>query len=341
MKTLAVYPFDFTKGYFKKRFNLIKGYEKVFLISLSNLDEDKQHKNYEITKDWKKAIDKSETLLILPGLNNIDKYKEIIAYAETMKKKVIVSKELSQLVDEKDGVNVIKNNGWKSTEPEYLHEISVPVITVMSLGENSGKFELQLALGEYFKSEGYNVIQYGSSEVSEFFGIKQLPNFMYKEYSLVKKVKLLNQYIYEEVQENKPDIIIIGCAGGIMPYNRYVHNYYAEIPIIVSKALEIDINLLVLYFDKRDTVNEQFIDAIEVYCKENFGCETNMFTMSNVYVNYDREKSRQEYLCFDDKTVNQNILNFSNKLFDKNDSNELLQVFSGIEDILKTDFEVI
>lgn len=341
MKTLAVYPFDLYKKYFRDKIELLQDYEKVILItqSTSQIEESEQI-FWTVTKDWKKGIEESDTILILPGLNKEDKYIELIDYSLSLGKKIFLSKN-TVTMDKYENCYIAENE-WFEEESEYLHDITVPIITVMSLGENSEKFDLQLSIGEYFKEQGYHVIQYGSNETSEFFGLKKLPNFMYKDYTYSKKVKLFNQYIYEETEIYRPDLFIIGCSGGIMPYNKYVNNYFGEIPSVISKALDIDINLVSLYLTEKGTIDPEYIDALDLYCKENFGCEVNLFTMSNIYANYNREKNLQEYMMFDDSSVSKSIMEYdSKKLFNKNKIEEAEEMFSTIEEILKTDFEVL
>lgn len=341
MKTLAVYPFDLYKRYFRDKIQMLHDYERVILITLSTSQiEENEHTFWKVTKDWEKGIEESDTILILPGLNNEDKYIDLIDYSLSLGKEVFLSKNTVAM--DKYEKCYIAENDWFEEESEHLYDITVPIITVMSLGEKSEKFDLQLSIGQYFKDQGYHVIQYGSNETSEFFGLKRLPNFMYKDYTYSRKVKLFNRYIYEETEKYRPDLVIIGCSGGIMPYNKYIHNYFGEIPSVVSKALDIDINLVSLYLTEKGTTDPEYVDALDSFCKENFGCEVNLFTMSNIYANYNREKKLQEYMMFDESSVNKSIMEYeSKKLFNKNKMENVRELFAIIEEMLKTDFEVL
>lgn len=341
MRTLTVYPFDISKRFFKDKMNQLKAYEKVVLIALATSEmEEYQSDNCRITKNWKLGIEEGDEILILPGLGKDDMYKEVITYALKLEKKVMISK--SAIRCEEYEKYYIYENELDLCKSKYMYDIDIPVITVMSLGENCEKFELQLLLNDYFNNRGYKILQIGSNDLCDFFGIKKMPGFMYGELSYNTKIKLFNRYIYEEVRREKPDLIIIGCSGGIMPYNRYVDNYFGEIPMVVSKALDIDINLLSLYLTKEGDVDKKYMDSLDIFCKENYGCEINFFAMSNIYACYNREKNSQEYMFFDNGIVSQCISELNeNKLFDKNNMGNILKIFSDIEEILKTEFEVV
>lgn len=75
------------------------------------------------------------------------------------------------------------------------------------------------------------------------------------------------------------DVIIIGVAGGILPVNRYVTNYFGEIPLIVSSALNIDINVLCLYHNNE--IKKENLYECREFNKGRLGCFTDYYYMSD------------------------------------------------------------
>ena len=55
-----------------------------------------------------------------------------------------------------------------------------------------------------------------------------------------------------------------------MPYDRHVNNGFGEIPLVVSKAIPIDINILLTYYIRKELLDTEYIASIKKYCEENF-----------------------------------------------------------------------
>ena len=69
--------------------------------------------------------------------------------------------------------------GIKREHSGVLQQISVPVVAVAGLWENTDKFEVTLSLREHLLKEGYRVSQVGSRPYCELFGFHSFPEFMF------------------------------------------------------------------------------------------------------------------------------------------------------------------
>lgn len=343
---IAVYPYNTRVDFLAEFCESMANCDKFIFVPLAGTKYlPKNTIHTKITYDIFEAINECDLIILLSGNSEIKRYYEIVKYATEHDKEIKVDEDVyGKLSDTlKKEVISLKNNPYKvSRTDNVLREIDVPVISVMSMGDNLKKFNIQMKLKTFFESAGYRVLVIATHELSELFDVVRMPQFMFDNYSFTKKVLDFNQFVYDEIRRYKPDLVIIGCPGGIMPYNRYIHNYFGEIPYIVSKAVPIDINIVSTYFVAEDSDQKQFFESLDQYCKENFECEMNFFTLCNIYMNYNRERNIVEYLVFDKDTVKKYLESASLlNVFDCLDQQSVKNMFSGIKHILETDFQVM
>lgn len=190
-------------------------------------------------------------------------------------------------------------------ESEILNDISVPVIIVNGVAENTGKFEVQLILNEYFKKKGYNVVQIGSKNFCELFGFYSFPQFMFREITEIQKIISFNQLCKGLECQEKPDLFIIGVPGSLMPYNNYFTNKFGVLPFEIGKAIKADAVVMALDNAPYEKVG---LDKINQICTVYYGNEVTAFSMSNFRI--DVEKSIQEkslgYIISDKESVEKN-----------------------------------
>ena len=127
-------------------------------------------------------------------------------------------------------------------------EIDIPVVSVMGLGENCDKFGLQVKIKKVIEKQGYRVLALCSNVLGGFLGMENFPSFLYSKFmSYPEKINALNQWIYEKVIQQEYDVILVGCPGGISEFEKYETNYYGELPLIISNALDVDAGFVTLY----------------------------------------------------------------------------------------------
>ncbi len=61
-------------------------------------------------------------------------------------------------------------------------EIDIPVISVMGLGENCDKFQLQVKIKKVIEKQGYRVLALCSNVLGGFLGMENLPGFLYSKF---------------------------------------------------------------------------------------------------------------------------------------------------------------
>jgi peptide maturation system protein, TIGR04066 family len=178
---------------------------------------------------------------------------------------------------------------------EELLEITTPVISVLGNSERTNKFEIQLALRENIQKMGYKVSQIGSRSYCELLGFHSFPQFIF-EHSLPEsyKITLFNHYIKKIEEEEKPDMIILGIPGGIMPFSNSFTSRYGITAYEVCQAVSSDTTVMsVLYEDYKS----EYFKMLSDLAKYRFGTNINCFNFSNI--NFDRFRSEHsEFLIY-------------------------------------------
>lgn len=176
---------------------------------------------------------------------------------------------------------------------EKLKEIAYPIISIMGLGENCGKFILQSKIYNYLRSRGVNVLSICSNVLGNFIHMETLPYFMFSEnISLVKKIEGFNEWLFDLAEKEKPDLILLGYPGGILPFNELERNYYSEISLAVSNAVISDVGILSVY--KSFNKNEDAINSLKQLCLMKYNIEPENFVVCENYykTNFEERKTR-------------------------------------------------
>lgn len=193
-------------------------------------------------------------------------------------------------------------------EYEMLSDISVPIVLVTSVAENTGKFEIQLGLHDYFTRAGYKVSQIGTKNFCELFGFYSFPQFMFEEISEVKKIVGFNALCRGLEYQEKPDLFIIGVPGSLLSYNSYFTSKFGIIPFEIGRAIKADSVIMALDNAPYERVGLENINNI---CNVYYGNEVTAFSISNFRI--DVEKSIFErsigYVVADKENVQKNINN--------------------------------
>ncbi|MNN32432.1 hypothetical protein D3C81_1461540 [compost metagenome] len=176
----------------------------------------------------------------------------------------------------------------------------------MGLGGNCNKFDIQLELGYFFKQSGYKVLQLGTKKISELFGFRSLPDFLYNNsLSVTDRVLAFNHYLYNLSQAEAPDLIIVGYPGGILPINEVHHNDYGDVPFIISNALQTDIGILSLYYNPG--ITEAYLKEFQQCCKYRFNVPVNYFHISNSMYLIDDNNNKLNFLHLKEVNIEEKI----------------------------------
>jgi peptide maturation system protein (TIGR04066 family) len=125
---------------------------------------------------------------------------------------------------------------------------------------------------------GYKVSQIGSRNYCEVFGFHSFPRFMYStEYTEDEKIIRFNNYLVEVEHLEKPDVILLGISGGVMPINdRDIGNFGVK-AFEVSQAVVPDVTILNTQYEAG--VNEEYYKNFAKQIRNKFGFEVNFFNI--------------------------------------------------------------
>jgi len=230
----------------------------------------------------------------------------------------------------------------ESVDNEALLDIKSPVIFVAGVTCRTGKFDLQLALRKEIQESGYRVSQIGTKNCCEIFGFHSFPDFMYSTINETAKIIMFNRFVKAIELSEKPDVIIIGIPGGIMPVNKQFTDGFGILAYLVSQTVKPDAAILSVLYE--DYLQEYFKEMDNLF-KYRFGYNVDCFNFSNFKFDYQHSKEMGEkcYTIIDASFINEKIKKYStcekpiyNVLNDrdmKKMSTYLINLMSGDENI--------
>lgn len=154
----------------------------------------------------------------------------------------------------------LKFSTSKKMQKEYwdlkniCYNINTPVLIVFGIDEYTEKFEVQVSLREKFISKGYKVSSITSRRDSELLGMNSIPAFMFEDtINVSDKIIQYNHYVKYIEQIEKPELIIIGVPGGILPYDKFNYNHYGIIAYEISYAVPCDLSIMCTHYNTNFT----------------------------------------------------------------------------------------
>lgn len=224
--------------------------------------------------------------------------------------------------------------------------ISVPVIFVASVIENTNKFDVQLGLRSFLQKEGYKVSQIGTKEYCELFGFHAVPKFMFEnQFSENRKIVLFNRVCKSIELQEKPDVFIVGVPGATMVFNEAITNNFGIIAFEMSNAVYPDTTIMCVPHECYDV---DFLKMIQTSSKYKLGMQVDCFNMANKHFDAVRSKDekRLSFITIDTKQVDKRIadLNKESKILIYNSFNakSAMEMYSYIIDKLsESDFGTV
>ncbi len=198
-------------------------------------------------------------LLLLDNSRNLnfDVYLENYNYAIKHNIELVCSKKLfSQLtsINPCNNISLLEKHYTPSAQyyTNKLMSIETPIISVLGLGEHCGKFETQILVNGVLKKRGFKALSLCTNELGTLFGMYSLPKFLFgNTYSFQDKILMFNNFVYDLCKKYEPDVLVLGFPGGITSFEEGLHNYFAEIPLVMSNAIVSDVGILCSYFTHR------------------------------------------------------------------------------------------
>lgn len=338
-KKLLIFPLTYSNREILIYKNYMPEYELVAAVVKSQADlQFILHKfdNIEsvlITEEYENALPMCDTVLFLDCENmdvSVSMYKNYIQKAKDSCKKVVFSKKcMDFLYGSNEGENTAyytKNTGEILIPKNgYIKYIDFPAIGVMGLGDFCNKFCCEVEVASFFRDKGYNVIHFGSKDFDGVILEKRYPEFLFKqEYSITQRILGWNQYLFELCSREKPDLIVLGMPGGIMPLNNKILNEFGEIPYIISNGIRVDTGILCSYFYEK--VDQKYLTEYKNYCKYKLNCNIEWICVSNssCRFNPDSEESVLEYLHYEPEIADKMVVDVEDE--------ENIRLFSVLND---------
>ncbi|MDE7423850.1 MAG: TIGR04066 family peptide maturation system protein [Lachnospiraceae bacterium] len=162
---------------------------------------------------------------------------------------------------------------------EILYDISTPIITVAGMGEKTNKMELQINLAISLQKDKYKVVWVSSRNEAVLYNGQTFPAFMYADgVSEKKKILMYNHYLKWIEQSEKPDVILIGIPGGIMPDSKKQVGYFGITSYEILNAVNPDYFILSLY---GNSLGKNYLDELRNVMKYKFNVEVDSFYVGN------------------------------------------------------------
>lgn len=328
MKKLMIFPFTYSEREIIMYKELIQGYILSATVVWNQVDlqfilsKFGKTPDVFITEEFETALKMCDAVLFI---NNSDTdasatiYNDYIQKAINSNKEILFLKEQQQFFDlsplEKNGYCIAPNKDdlLKATS-NYIKNIDIAAIGVMGLGDFCNKFCCEIEIASFFRKKGYKVLHFGSKNFCGILGEENYPEFIYmKQYSVTQRILKWNQYLFERCDKEKPDLIILGMPGGIMPLNNKILNDFGEIPYIISNGIRIDSGVLCSYFYEK--VEQKYFTEYKNFCKYKLNCDIDCICVSNSSCRFDpdSEESILEYLHFEPDIADKMIVDANNE----------------------------
>lgn len=303
MKKVAVFPYD---HYFSPLVRNKDNYSDFLIshifsmqgwgmisesITISNQDDTMDHSAVLDIFDDHVEFDFQELWLIGSDHKLEDKYLyECAELVAKKQKNIIVTRRLEhvqicRLKEISDQYNIKIEFIAAQTHPveediQILYPIDVPLVTVSGIDEKTDKFELQLELKTRLEQDGYHVLWISSREESFLCGEYPFPGFMFSTgNSETKKILMYNHFVKYISTERKPDVILLGIPGGIMPNSKQQVGNFGITAFEVFNAITADFNILAIHCNGN---NQEYLDRLLNAMKYKFSVEVDCIHFSSM-----------------------------------------------------------
>ena len=197
---------------------------------------------------------------------NTETYNRIVGLVEKYSGKYIDLTQKNQNI-ELDGISL------------ELAEINTPIVCVMGIGERTDKFLTELAVKQYFENQGYNIVLVSSRCNSVFLhNVYSFPAFMNSDIPAEYKIVLYNRFIKNIEQECKPELILTGIPGEIMPISKIQPGHFGVHAFQVLNAINPDFAIMCLY---GSSVSDKYIYELKQIVKYRFMLNIDCFYLSS------------------------------------------------------------
>lgn len=280
-----------------------------FKEDVHQLERFEERTGIQCTSSIVESLQQSDALVLFDNNKEYiwDKYYACIDAAVALCKPIYAGRSLVETIPDTNRKRYIERiEKFHILQNRYidrrLFEISTPIIAILGVGENCGKFECHLELKTLLDSLGYHSEHLSSNPLGPLMGMKSLPDFLFDPcLSFSEKVLEINKYVFDFCSVERPDILVISIPGGIMPFTEKDTNYFGEIPLVVSSALPIDYGIETFYYRTDNTDN--YLRQISQYALHRYQINVAMFYMSRQMAVREQEGHKIGQLFLSDEYI--------------------------------------
>lgn len=322
MEKVLIYPFDRKTIPLVKHFHLIEGMELTTLVAPRGWRPLQTtfyvgDKEIKIEYDFEKALENCTLIWLVDSEQKISTTELIypqVKKAIEQNKKILCTKNLEQKeLGEFFNIVPIENRySLNEREKDILayslefFDIDTPIIFICGMFCDLEKFEIQLTFREEFLKQKLKLLQIGSRKCSEVFGFYSLPDYLYNnDVSERDKILMFNQYLKRKEIEEKPDVIIIGIPGDVLPYSRKVVGNFGTIMNHITQTIIPDCVIFSMPYYSNLEVTP--ILSRQMWKKYNFGID--YFFMCNKMIESSEStlSNKMIYLTVDEEEVQKRV----------------------------------
>ncbi len=209
-------------------------------------------------------------------------------------------------------------------DPDY--RIETPIVTIMGMLEGINKFEVQLLLHKFFTEQGYNSVLVSSRNYSMQNSCFPIPAFMFDNTcSEIEKILSFKKFIIDIEKKYRPDVIIIGIPGGIIPFDDVDHNGFGVTAFEITRAIKPDATVLCTYTENFSSTHWEHIKNI---CRFRFSSEITVAVRYNMLLVFSGLGSSDEskFLLFDPKEKDFPITSAIPEMINRSESQQMCEI---------------
>lgn len=292
---VAIYPYDYEMQPYLQYSSMLRNVKLEILLTPNGwISENMQLYGYKVqTVLLDNDYQLVDAVWITDSVNNLED-KQIYEIAEEFlkhNKQILLSRHIKkethsnlvQLVNKYSGELIDLLQSEQNIDfneiPAILYDIYTPVISVAGIGERTDKFLLQLAVKDYLERQGYHVILVSSRDNSMYLdNVYALPIFMNGIMPSEYKIILYNNFVKKIEEEEKPEVIINGIPGEIMPISKVQPGHFGIHAFQILNAVNPDFLIMGLY---GNVISDKYVKELKQIMKYKFVANIDCFYLSN------------------------------------------------------------
>lgn len=295
-------------------------------------------------------IEEMEALLVVDSYHvvSFELILEQIDLAAQNGKNIIIARNINETeymkvsgICKKYSVKIIKMQqdtfvNWEK-DITGLQNINVPVIAIIENGIRCNAFEIEMQVVSVLLEEDYNVSLISSRRFDNGDNIHAFPKFM-SENSLKEREKILcyNQYLKEVEVKDKPEVIIIGIPGELLPLTKQKPGNFGITAYEILNAVDSDFTILSLY---KDEYKEEYFDEMHNLLHYRYNVNVDCYYLCNYSIDRFSINSVMpiKYLEHKDDEIEAQCGNYKHRVYCKNTYTNmiefLIETLAGYDEI--------